>query len=116
MLFTISRTSGWDKKPCDEAFEKDISYIHVRTFGSFEEFDERFGTLEGKWLSKGRDHCVNEDGHIQRVEEREGKFVIELNSLEDLMAFYKKHGNIVLEDSSYKDVAAHIEIYDDYRE
>ena len=39
----------------------------------------------------------------------DGRWELELNSLEDLMAFTKKYGPLVVSDK-------YIEIYDDYRE
>ena len=50
-----------------------------------------------------------------------GKWEVEITSLDDLAKFIKKHGDIVLSRGSLSDIEAgetrlHLEIYDDYRE
>lgn len=43
-------------------------------------------------------------------------WTIEINSLEELIAFRKKYGEIILTASRYPEIDNEIEIYDDYRE
>lgn len=43
-------------------------------------------------------------------------WVIELNTLEDLINFVRKYGDVVIYESMYKEYPYTIEIYDYYRE
>lgn len=66
MEFKVTRTSmHYEEKPCKEAVKKHYTRVETRMFKNFEEFDRRFSNLEGKWLSKGINHCVKK-GYIQR--------------------------------------------------
>ena len=47
MKFKVSRTSiRDDRKPCEEAVKQTYTRVEVRTLGSFEEFDKKFGEIE----------------------------------------------------------------------
>jgi hypothetical protein len=48
--------------------------------------------------------------------ETENCWVVEINTLEDLIKFYKKYGDLILEESDVKEAPIKIEIYDTYRE
>ena len=119
MKFKVSRSSeyGESKSPCEGAYQENFTYVQIRTLGSYQEFDDKFGSREGNWLSKGINHCINEMGYVQR-EFPLGAigWFIEINSLEELMKFQKVQGDIIIkkcwENSSIKE----IEIYDGYRE
>ena len=120
MKFKVSRTSGScidEDKPCEGVTLEKYTYIEVRTLNSIEEFDKRFEESEGKWLSKGINHCINEQGYVQREfpNDSEGWF-IEINSLDDLIKFNKQHGDIILRKCWDNKNISEIEIYDDYRE
>ena len=60
--------------------------------------------------------CGDDDDDIESV------WIIEINTLNELLEFRNKYGNIILEKSSYrknlndKEYMLEIEIYDDYRE
>jgi len=41
---------------------------------------------------------------------------VEISSIEELIAFVKIHGRIIISESIWKDGEYEIEIYDDYRE
>jgi len=116
MKFHIKRTSSWgDKKPVPNAVMGDALHVHCRTC-SEQEFNEKFSNREGMWRSKGKNHRVNSDGHIERDEDASGWF-IEINSLDGLLALSAKEGELVVCSEGH-DVKDHptIEIYDDYRE
>ena len=79
MKFIVSRTSGYDIKPCEEAVKVELT-------------------------SKEYGHPIN-------------CWVIEINSLEDLLKFKKECGHdLIIGDSYYKEIPFEIEIYDYYRE
>lgn len=98
MKFMVSRISLWDEeKPCENVVSETYNVIEVKTLKSFNEFDVKFGETEGKWLSKGVNHCINKKGYIQREfpNNRNGWF-IELNSLDELLNFKNKYGDIIV--------------------
>lgn len=123
MIFEISRTSEWSsetQKPCEEAFQMQVPKWHVRTCTE-EEYDKRFAKSEGgKWREIGEQHHVTEDGFITRHEGTRPAWVVSLNTLEELVDFFKKHGNLILRKAYDSDGDGSglpaIEIYDDYRE
>jgi hypothetical protein len=114
MKFRITRTSGScvdEAKPYKKAVKGTYLYTHTRTV-SEEEFNRKFADREGLWRSKGINHRVDSRGYIQREDERDG-FLIEINSLEELVAFIDEVGEIII---SKDNPMPEIEIYDDYRE
>jgi hypothetical protein len=113
MKFRITRTSVCDNvKPCEKAVKGKYLYICTRTYTE-EEFNKRFAHRDGLWRSKGINHRVNKDGNIQRDDEREC-FIIEFNTLEELVQFVETNGDIVV--STLDSNIPTIEIYDGYRE
>lgn len=119
MEFEITRTSTWRyKKPCEEAYIKEIIEIDERGFETFEEFEDR---LKEKWVDKGFNHKIVEANkkfdtpHIYREFNKE-IWCIKVNSLEELIDFKNKHGDLILSESFFNDKVNSIEIYDDYRE
>ncbi|NCU26025.1 hypothetical protein EOM86_04805 [Candidatus Nomurabacteria bacterium] len=114
MKFRITRTSSnyfYEKRPCEKAVKGTYLYTHTRTCTE-EEFNRKFADREGLWRSKGINHRVNSRGYIQREDERKG-FLIEINTLEELVAFVDEVGDIII---SKDNPMPEIEIYDDYRE
>jgi hypothetical protein len=114
MKFRITRTSGScvnEAKPCEKAVKGTYLYTSTRTCTE-EEFNRKFADREGLWRSKGINHRVDSRGYIQREYEREG-FLIEINTLEELVAFVDEVGDIVI---SKDNPMPEIEIYDGYRE
>lgn len=120
MKYKVSRTSGScmdEKQPCEEAFQEPYTYIEVRAVKSFEEFDKLFAEDEGKWMSEGKNHCVNKEGYIQReYHNYDNGWFIEVNSLEDLMNFNEKYGDIILRKCWDNENINEIEIYDSIRD
>lgn len=121
MEFEISRTSMWnDKKPCEEAYKKQIIRIDERGFETFEEHDERL-PKDKKWLEEGFNHKIIsannkcDHQHIYR-EFNDEIWCIKINSLEELLKLQDKYGDIVLSTCFKNDNIRELEIYDDYRE
>lgn len=120
MEFMVSRTSlcGSDEKPCEEAVKKPYIEIEERTVDDPVKIGIYGGDAKkanSDWYGYGSNHRV-EDGHIKRDFPAEGWFIT-INSLEELMAFQEKYGNLVLQ-KSYNNPSSipEIEIYDSYRE
>ena len=113
MEFMITRASCWDNvKPCNEAYAKNYMWKDIRTLKSFEEYDNRF---RDNFLDTGINHKINDDGYIEREFEDEGWF-IKIDTLEELLEFTNKYGDIVF-GKTYRNYEMNgIEIYDDYRE
>lgn len=113
MELMVSRTStDSDNKPCDEAYQKQYVYIDRRRWKTPEEITDEITKRE--WFNEGRNHRI-EDNNIMRDFDRVGWFV-NIDSLDDLMKFIAKYGNIVIETSYRNHNILAIEIYDDYRE
>ena len=118
MKFIVSRTSIWDNdvSPCEDAKRDSIIRVQTRIFHTPEEFDAKFAKTEGRWLSIGTNHRVNKNGHITRDNGTIDVWMVEFNTLEDLVGFCNKYGDVVIDDCIWNDAYKHIEIYDDYRE
>lgn len=118
MKFIVSRTSDYraNIKPCEEAKMESIVMVETRNFKSILEFDATFGDREGKWLSIGENHRFDKNGYIARDNGLIDVWTIEVNSLEELMDFVGKYGNVVVQKCYKNDRWYEIEIYDDYRE
>lgn len=118
MKFIVSRTSQWDDEiaPCEEAKRDSIVYVETRACLSPEEFDKRFAKQEGKWFSVGTNHRVNERGWLVRDKGTIDVWSVEFNTLDELVEFCDKHGDIVIENCRWNKAYKEIEIYDDYRE
>jgi hypothetical protein len=111
MKFHIRRTSMWNKtKPCKEAYQIDGFRVDERTVKDPSKIPDG-----EKWYKEGVNHRLVK-GHICRDFPTK-LWVMEINSLEELMKFSKKYGELVIRDDDWaaKDMPM-IEIYDDYRE
>lgn len=115
MKFMVTRTSDWigEKSPCPGARREGYVRIDERTANDPTKIPANKGS-DGGWYSEGRNHRV-ERGHIMRDFDDEGWF-IEIPDLDALMAFYAKHGPLVMEQCYHNHTINQIEIYDGYRE
>ena len=118
MIFQVVRTSQWnDEKPFKDCIPIKLTTVETRTLRTPEEFDNKFGDREGKWLNRGTNHRVDAMGYITRDMGFQDAWGIEINSLEELMDFQKAVGEeLVLNTSMIDNKTPCIEIYDDYRE
>lgn len=117
MEFLLTSTSGWVENQIPNAIIKKYKRVEVRYFSSFEEFDKLLSWTEGTWLSKGVNHKAYK-GRIQREfpDGAEGHF-IEINSIEELLEFYKKVGSeLIITFATNNESIPAIEIYNYYRE
>lgn len=117
MLFQITRTSLWDDtKPYDKCIPIKLTRVDRRTFRTPEEHDARCAKHSSKWFDIGTNHRV-ENGYIVRDLGTEDLWGLEINSIEELMAFKEAVGAELVISTSYTDwTFPKIEIYDDYRE
>lgn len=112
MKFICTRTSGHrEEKPCDEATREVVITYDCRTLPkeqmAKEYKKESFLEYENFTFSDGRAGC-------RRKMEEDG-YTIEIDNLEQLIDFIKKHGDIVIK--KHDDYDLHeIEIYDTWRE
>lgn len=120
MKFVVSRTSSSydnDNPPCDDSFKEKYTRLEIRTLSNFEAFDAKFGDREGRWLSKGNNHCISKEGYIQReIPEGSEDWFIDIHNLDELMAFNERYGDIILTKAYSNREVSRLEIYDDYRE
>lgn len=118
MKFIVTRTSSWAESPCEEAKRDSVVYVETRSLHSPEEYNKKFIWSEGDWFSTGTNHRVDEkSGYIQRDREPMDVWSVEIDTLEELIEFCNKYGNLVVKSSFYFGDNYHtIEIYDDYRE
>jgi len=119
--YLIKRTSVWDGKPCDEAFEGTRPYWDYRTFETPEEHDRKLcgvnalGCETKPWLEEGTDHGTWQGGIFRKLKDRK-VWLVEAESIEEL---FERYGNIVVQrpyGHHHDDAEIEIEIYDDYRE
>jgi hypothetical protein len=115
MKFRVSRTSIWSEAfPCEEAKKEPYIRIDRRTSDAPEKIPAFAGKDPEWWYSEGRNHRVV-NGMIEREFDTEGWF-IEINTLEELMAFEGKYGKVIVSRAPDADNMNTIEIYDGWRE
>lgn len=107
MKFRLYRTTCWDDaSPHDKAYSELHMRVDHRKFTSPEEHD---AAMHSSWLSYGTNHRLI-NGTIARDVGMQTCWFIDINNLEELLAFQKECGcELVIEGST-------LEIYDDYRE
>ena len=119
MKFIIQRTSAYGEKPCEEAKLETITEVDVRVKDSPSKIpmwrNLQPEEAERRWKSEGTNHrLVN--NRIARDMGFISVWTIEINTLEELMAFRAKYGDIIVKQSDENPEYTTIEIYDDYRE
>ncbi len=121
MKFIISRTSELrsDVPPCDGARKESYKYIDRRTVKSLA--DARKAKWGAEFFARGENHREEKSGDcgIARDLGPRDYWVIEFETLEELLAFQDKHGDLVLGRPLFDLVNGperEIEIYDGYRE
>lgn len=114
MKYIVSRTSNfWGKnKPCDEAHEEEFIFVDERCIDD----PNKNPFIAMDWYTDAEffNHRV-ENGHIKR-DRKDKKWVVEIDTLEQLNDFCKKYGNIIIEEAFGIPNQLAIEIYDDWRE
>jgi hypothetical protein len=112
MKFFVSRTSLCsDEQPCLEAFLSTRVIVDERTVDDPKKLHYKADIDD--WYARGTHHRV-ENGHIKRNLTEENAWAVNISSLEDLVAFTKKYGGVVIDKGP--DGHLEIEIYDTHRE
>lgn len=116
MKFAVRRTSGWEGSPCDEAYQDTYTYVDRRSADDPRKIPAyQHLSNQDWWYGEGNNHRIV-DGQIARdFEGRKGWF-IDINSLDELLAFQEKYGRLVIESMFGSMDTVEIEIYDSYRE
>ena len=116
MKLIVTRTSDWLGKPCDEAKRAKATYLSSLNAKSLKEA-RSFPWFEA-WYNSTTNHRVDPKQGIVVGEwkEKQDVWVIEINSLDELLQFVQKYGRVVIQDSQYKEYPYEIEIYDTWRE
>ncbi len=112
MIFKVERTSDIfsKKKPIEECYSGKCIETEVRTVATFGEFKKMAGS---DFKSEGFNHRKLPDKTIARDFEKEC-YLVDINTLEELMDIKNKYGDIVIWDYKYNYPV--LEIYDTYRE
>ena len=115
MIFEVSKTSEWNRKPCEESYQIKGNYIDCRTCNMEE---AKTHSWFKNWVETTINH-IEKNGRIygERIEKEE-LWIIDIDNIYE---FINKHGKIIIDESDYKiegmpDKLYSIEIYDDYRE
>lgn len=116
MECVIRRVSDYNGKPCEEAIPKELTYIDRRTVKTLEE--ARLPKNRGwsdNFFASGTNHR-EENGMVARDLKVESVWVIDVPNLEYLLMLFRKYGELIIGDSTYKESPLEITIYDDYIE
>jgi len=118
MKFIISRTSEWqdDIPLCGGARKESYKFVDRRMVKSLA--DARKAKWGAEFFAEGENHREENSGIARDLGPRD-YWVIEFETLEELLAFQDKHGDLVLRRPLFDLVNGpewEIEIYDDYRE
>lgn len=114
MKFVVTRTSQRnDEKPCEEAYQGTLVRVDMRNVRSPEQLT--FKCDRETWYEKGTNHRLI-DGCIARDFDTEIAWFVDINTIDELIAFNKKYGELVITTSFIDHESCEIEIYDYYRE
>lgn len=116
MKYIVERT-GYvrEKQPCEEAYQ-DVHYVVERFKWAQDDFSLKHQNLNRKWQDVETAYQITKEGQIVKRIAQEERWTIELNSLEDLMRFIDKYGQVVINTGQGTTESPVIEIYDDWRE
>lgn len=121
MKFVVTRTSEWnhDTAPCEEAYQETVIYTDVRTVNDPAKIPLSRNQSPNWWYEAGTNHRrlgPRGGGNIARDFARE-VWMVDIETMDDLMKFIEKYGNVVIEEEYYfGNEYPRLEIYDNYRE
>ena len=90
------------KRPCDEAREDEVTPLDFRDVKTLEEAKGKIWYKD--WIAGGANHREENGMVVCDKKAKVKQWVVNMNTLEELIAFQGKHGDIVISDSSpYKE-------------
>ena len=113
MKYKVTRTGRSGLRPCEEAQLEDYIDVDVRTNNDPKKVPAYYGD-DTWWYSKGTNHRLVK-GQICRDFVRKGYF-IDIDTIDELMSFIDRHGQVVIFMYQEDPDIWEIEIYDGYRE
>lgn len=95
------------KKPCNEAKEMELTPLDYRDVKTLEEAKEKIWYKD--WIESGENHREENGMIVSDKKAKVTQWVIDVNTLEELVAFQGRYGDIVVSDSSpYKEAKKEI--------
>jgi len=109
MKFIITRTSNHSgERPCREAKMELLNGYSDCTCKTVAQ------ALKIDWVKNGVPKQM--DGFVRVYDtEKTRVWTIDINTLEELIKLYERHGDIIIQSSCFEEIPLVIEIYDDYR-
>ena len=112
MKFIVSRTTvslTENRRPCDEAVEENLTPLDYRTVRSIEEARKKVWFKD--WYEGGVNHRTEGGMIVCDRKTTEKHWVVDIGSLDELLAFQDKYGEIEIADSaSFKEASREIRI------
>ena len=112
MKFVVSRkmvSVTEKKKPCDEAIEEELTALDYRTVKTLAQAKGKIWYKS--WFEGGENHREEDGMVVCDKKEKVKAWVVEINTLEELVAFQSRHGAIVILDGAlYKECTKEITI------
>ena len=109
MKFEIRTSNNMNNKPCEEAIMETQPNIDVRSIDSPFKIWKTEEEVQKNWFSKGKNHRVK-NGRIIRDLDDEIYWVVEFKTLQELIDFQEKYGDIKISDYSTNPLLKSIEI------
>lgn len=110
MKFLVSRkvqSISSSEKPCEEAVKEMLTPLDYRTVGSLEEAKNKIWFKQ--WYEGGVNHREEDGMVVCEKKEKEERWVVEFNTLEELIRFQEKYGDILIRNTSpYKETRKEI--------
>lgn len=90
------------RKPCDEAVEEELTLLDYRTVKTLEEAKGKVWYKD--WLEGGENHREENGIVVCDKKEKVKRWVVNIDTLEELMAFQSKYDSIhILDGTFYKE-------------
>ncbi|NOX21122.1 MAG: hypothetical protein GXO99_07705 [Nitrospirae bacterium] len=110
MKFLISRkvqSISNTEKPCEEAVKEELTPLDYRTVETLEEAKKKIWYKQ--WYEGGTNHREEDGMVVCERKEKEERWVVEINTLEELIKFQEKYGDIIIRNTTpYKETRKEI--------
>jgi len=100
MKFIVSRkrmSVTENRQVCDEAVQEKLTPLDYRSVGSMEEAQKKIWYKD--WIADGVNHREENGMVVCEKKEQNSQWVVEMGSLEELLAFQDKYGEITIANS-----------------